>query len=252
MTSSAMSPQSAVVGLGVVAPRCSAPRNDFERSQCAAIERQILDATVFLRFTLHCGRNGDRSQVALVPSHATAMDGQTLLTHDHYLPLSDPSCDASSLEVSTARGALIAEITDATVLAELARQLRPGPAGSSCQTRVVRFPDPLFAGVLPLSFEQIHVAISSSEPEQWGELAEIDWVPFPNTTKVHWVRSLRIERRGAALGLVVDRAVEVGASGGGVFRVTPGGLVHVGNIWGTWQDDDTSIVALNQAAALAR
>jgi hypothetical protein len=48
--------------------------------------------------------------------------------------------------------------------------------------------------------------------------------------------------------LVVDRSIEIGASGGGLFRITPVGLVHVGNTWGTWRDDGLSIVALNQAA----
>ncbi len=229
---------------------CSAPRNEVERRQCAALERRILDATVFLRFTLHCGHNGDRSQVALVPSHATIMDNRTLLTHDHYYPLSDPNCDVVALEVAKVSGELLTEIEDAATLEALARQLRPDPAGSGNQIRVVRFRTLLFTPAPELAFETTNRAASNATFQYSGELAEINWESFPRATRVEWVRPVALERRGSALGLVVDQAVEIGASGGGVFSITSEGITHVGNIWGTWKDDNTSIVALNQAGVL--
>ncbi len=231
-------------------PTCSAPANEAERAQCAMLERQILDATVFLRFTLHCGPSGDQSAVALVPSHATILDSHTLLTHDHYFPLSDPTCVVTSLEVATALGEPLAELEDAVVLGDVARQLRSDPPGGGNQTRVVRFLTPLFTPVPDLTFETADRAVSSATFLYSGELAEINWESFPRATRVEWVRPVALERRGAALGLVVNRSVEIGASGGGAFRVTPTGLVHIGNIWGTWRDDDTSIVALNLAGVL--
>jgi hypothetical protein len=216
------------------------------------LERRILAATVFLRFTLHCGHNGDRSQVALIPSHATIVDSRTLLTHDHFYPLADSNCETVALEVAQATGEKLAEIEDAATLAELARQLRPDPAWNGDQVRMVHFHASLFTPVPELSFEAKERSASEATFTYLGELAQINWESFPLVTWVQWVRPVAVERRGDALGLVVDRAVEIGASGGGVFRVTPaGGIVHVGNIWGTWQDDGTSIVALNQAAALA-
>jgi hypothetical protein len=228
---------------------CSAPRNEEERWQCAVSERRILDATVFLRFTLHCGHNGDRSQVALVPSHATIIDSRTLLTHDHYYPLSDPHCNVVALEVAKVSGEMLGEIEDAAALEALARQLRPNPAGNGAQIRMIRFQTPLFTHVPQLTFEATNRLTSHAAFEYTGELAEINWESFPKATRVQWVRPVALERRGSALGLVVDQAVEIGASGGGVFRITPDGISHVGNIWGTWKDDNTSIVALNQAVA---
>ena len=228
---------------------CSAPQDSSEIDKCAAMEDRILDATVFVRFTLHCGHNGDRSQVALVPSHATIMDSHTLLTHDHYYPLSDPNCDVVALEVAKASGEMLAEIEDVATLEALTRQLRPDPAGTGAQIRVVRFQTPLFTHVPQLTFEATNRPASHAAFEYTGELAEINWESFPRATRVEWVRPVALERRGSALGLVVNKSIEIGASGGGVFRITPNGIVHVGNIWGTWHDDDTSIIALNQAAA---
>jgi len=225
---------------------CRAPRDAAERVQCAGLERRILAATIFLRFTLHCGHNGDRSQVALIPSHATILDSRTLLTHNHFYPLADPDCAAVALELAQATGARLAVIEDAATLTGLVAQLRPNPVGSSNQTRLVHFPMPLFTPAPALTFEAIDRAASRAIFGYSGELAEINWEAFPNATRVQWVRPVALERRGDALGLVVDQAVEIGASGGGLFRVTPAGLVHVGNIWGTWREDDTSIIALNQ------
>lgn len=237
------------VGETAAAPTsCSAPRDDEELRLCAAWERRILDATVLLDFTIRCGDKG----VPHVPSHATVVDERTLLTHDHFDPLADPQCIVASLEIANARGERRPLITDATLLENLAQQLCHNDVGHSHQTRLLRFPAPLFTPVPDLGFERFDDPPKHDAIMTWGEVAEVDWRWLPGTTRVQWVKPLWIEQRGAALGLVVDRAVEVGASGGGVFRVTPGGLVHVGNIWGTWRDDDTSIVALNQAAALGR
>ena len=229
-----------------VALRCSAPGNAAERMQCADLERKALDATVFLRFTLHCGPANNRSSVALVPSHATIVDSRTLLTHDHFYPLSDPACVVTALELATARGVVLAEIADAAILADVAGQLQPDRGGNSRQTRLARFGAPLFTPVPDLSFEMVDRTGSRTAFADTGELAEINWESYPQATRVQWARPVALERRGDALGLVVDRAAEVGASGGGVFRITPTGIAHVGNIWGTWHDDDTSIVALNQ------
>jgi hypothetical protein len=167
------------------------------------------------------------------------------LTHDHFYPLSDPACVVTALEVATTGGEMLAEIEDAAVLADVAQQLRPDPTGSGNQTRVARFPASLFTPVPDLTFETVDRTAARAAFAYTGELAEINWESYPQATRVQWVRPVALERRGPALGLVVDRAVEVGASGGGVFRITPAGLAHVGNIWGTWHDDDTSIVALN-------
>ena len=89
---------------------CSAPATAEEAARCDALEQQVLDATVFLRFTMRCGPHGNRSGRALVASHATVVDNRTLLTHDHFSRLADPDCDAGSLEVIAARGGLLAEI----------------------------------------------------------------------------------------------------------------------------------------------
>ena len=213
--------QQEVAAKAPVALRCSAPGSVAERMQCADWERKVLDATVFLRFTLHCGPAGDRSSVALVPSHATIVDSRTLLTHDHFYPLSDPACVVTTLELATARGVMLAEIADATILADVTEQLRPDRGGNSRQTRLARFPVPFFTPVPGLTFETMDRTAAPVTFADTGELAEINWESYPQATRVQWVRPVALERRGPALGLVVDRAVEVGASGGGVFRVTP-------------------------------
>lgn len=243
---SAVSRQQAAAEPSGLALVCSTPRDETERERCLMFERQVLNATIFLRFTLRCGHNGDRSQVALVPSHATIVDSRTLLTHDHFYPLNDPACIVTALEVMTAAGNMLAEIEDVATLEDLARQLRPDLTGNSMQIRVVHFQTPLFAPVPHLTFEAIHRPASNAAFEYSGELAQINWESFPFATRVQWVRPIALEQRGDAFGLIVDGAVAIGASGGGVFRVTPVGIVHVGNIWGTWRYDNTSIVALNR------
>jgi hypothetical protein len=69
-------------------------------------------------------------------------------------------------------------------------------------------------------------------------------------TRIQWVRPLYTEVQAQAFGLVLDQAVYHGASGGGVFRYAAGQVVHIGNVWGTWEEDHRSLVALNRAEVL--
>jgi len=225
---------------------CRAPGTPEQQMNCAALEGQVLDATVFVRFTMHCGQDGHRSGRALVTSHATVIDSRTLLTHDHFARLNDPNCDARSLEIIGARAGLLAEIVDPTPLDDLVRQLRPGRNDEGTQARTVTFPTELFAPSPALVFERFDSLPDEEVLAGWGELAQVNWHPYPRQTYVQWVKPTATEMRGDAYGLIVGKQVEIGASGGGVFRVAAGRLYHVGNVWATWQDNDASLVALNQ------
>ncbi|MCU0503219.1 MAG: hypothetical protein MUC51_15965 [Anaerolineae bacterium] len=229
---------------------CGVPRDAEEAERCADWQRQIMEATVFLRFSLRCGWKGDRSGSALVASHATIVDSRTLLTHDHFDSLVDPNCTVVALEVAGARNGLYFEIEDVALLGDLVEQMRQDATGSHRQAQLVAFPTSLFASTTPVEFASFEDPLTEETLAGWGELAEVNWAWFRGSTRVQWVHPLRVEERGEALGLVVDRAVEIGASGGGVFRITPEGIAHVGNVWGTWKEDDTSIVALNQGIML--
>jgi hypothetical protein len=230
---------------------CNAARDADEVERCAGWQRQIMDATVFLRFALRHSWENDRREVELITSHATILSSTTLLTHDHYDSLFDPDCTVASLDVVGARTSLnlVAEdADDAEVLDYLVGQLRPDPAGSRYQTRLLRFPMPLFTPPTGISFGSFTSAPSSRTLSGWGELAEVNWTKSQGNARVQWVRPLYSGIQGTTLALVAGKAVAYGASGGGVFRVTPSGIEHLGNVWGTWKDDDTSIIALNQAA----
>jgi len=228
---------------------CSAPATPEQQASCAALEQQVLGATVFLRFTMYCGPDGDRSGRALVASHATVVDNRTLLTHDHFARLGDVNCDAHSVEVFAARGGLLAEIEDVIVLDDLVRQLRPNRGGDSRQARTLTFPKALLTPSPGLVFERFNSLPGEAVLAGWGELAQVNWRTYPRQTYVQWVKPTSAEMRGAAYGVVVGKQVEIGASGGGVFRVVAGRLYHVGNVWATWQDDDASLVALNRLEA---
>jgi hypothetical protein len=157
------------------------------------------------------------------------------------------------LEVFAAREGLPAEIADSVVLDDLARQLRPGRSDESYQARNVTFPMALFAP-LPspspdLIFERFDSLPGEEVLAEWGELAQVNWRPFPRQAYVQWVKPTAAEMHGDAYGLIVGKQVEIGASSGGVFRIVAGRLYHVGNVWATWQDHDASLVALNRPEA---
>jgi hypothetical protein len=239
------------VQLAAAPNRCSAPRDAGEATRCADWARQIMDATVFLRFALRHSWEDDHREVELITSHGTILNSTTLLTHDHYDSLFDPDCTVASLEVIGVRSSLnlVAEdADDAEMLDYLVGQLRPDPAGSRYQTRLLRFAMPLFEKPTGLSFGSFTSAPSYRTLSGWGELAEVNWTKSQGNARVQWVRPLYSGIQGTTLALVAGKAVAYGASGGGVFRVTPSGIEHLGNVWGTWEDNDTSIIALNQAA----
>jgi hypothetical protein len=225
---------------------CSRPHDDTEGRLCADLERRILDATVYLRFTLRCGRQSRQPESEVATSHATILDDRTLLTHDHF-DAPDADCTVVALQVVNAHSNLHFATNDPALLGDMAPQLRSDPARPRRQALLVRFPMPLFTQPTDLGFESFTRPPPQRVLTGWGEVAEVNWEKSRGSVRVQWVRPLYAGVQGAALGLVLGRAVGLGTSGGGVFRVTPsGGIVHVGNVWGTWQDDGTSIVALNQ------
>ena len=109
------------------------------------------------------------------------------------------------------------------------------------------FPEPLFPPTA-LVVERFDGEPDAQVLAGWGELAEINWSSYPRRTFVQWVQPSVVEQRGQALGLIVQKAVKVGASGGGVFRIAGGQIHHIGNVWATRQQDGASVVALNLSA----
>jgi hypothetical protein len=226
---------------------CRAPADEQMAAFCAALERQILDATVYLRFTLDCPASGE---VLYLSSRATVMDERTVLTHNHYTDFDEPGCAIVAMEVFTGRGKSLAKLQDPAGLDEMLRWLRHDGDDSSTQARKVAFPQPLFAALNPAVFESFASLPADNVLTDWGEVAEINGEPFPWETRIQWVRPLYTEAQGHALGLILDRDVHHGASGGGVYRYAGGQLVHIGNVWGTWEEDHRSLVALNRAEVL--
>lgn len=228
---------------------CSAPADAAERTHCAALEKEVLDATIYMLFRLSCGQHGADSGQSLVMSHATVVDERTVLTHNHYGWLDKSQCVLTALHVFASRGEQLAQIKDPAQLDDLVSQLRPNLDGSRGQALTVTFPESLFVP------SRIVIERFASQPGDdaltgWGELAEINWRTYPRETYVQWVNPATIELREQALGLVVQKAVQVGASGGGVFRIVNGQIHHIGNVWATRQQNDTSIVALNLTATI--
>ncbi len=223
---------------------CRAPADEAARKYCAALEEQVLDATVFLCFRVACGSRANQGQT-LVHSHATVVDEQTVLTHDHYGWTNNPKCRLEALVVYSGRGMRLAEYEDPETLGALVAGLRPDPAGSRYHSRLLTFPEPLFVAA-NVTYDRVDGEPGADVLAGWGELAEVNWTSYPQQTYVQWVKPARLEVRGEALALFVQQPVKVGASGGGVFRVVNGQLHHVGNVWATRLREGTSVVALNQ------
>jgi hypothetical protein len=226
---------------------CRAPAGEQMAALCAALERQILDTTVYFRFTLDCPASGE---VFYLSSRATVIDERTVLTHDHYTDFDEPGCAIVAMEVFTGRGKSLTKFRDSAQLDDMLRRLRRDGDGSRTQVRKVAFPLPLFTDLHAAVFESFASLPADSALTEWGEVAEINGEPFPWETRIQWVRPLSTEAQGQALGLVLDRAVYHGASGGGVYRYAAGQLIHIGNVWGTWEEDHRSLVALNRAEVL--
>jgi hypothetical protein len=226
---------------------CRAPADKQMVAFCAALERQILDATVYFRFTLDCIAS---REVFYLSSRATVMDERTVLTHDHYTDFDEPGCAIVALEVFTGRGKSLVKFQDPAQLDEMLRRLRPDSNGSRFQARRVAFPLPIFADLHAAVFESFASLPADIALAEWGEVAEINGEPFPWETRIQWVRPLYTEAQGQALGLVLDQAVYHGASGGGVYRYVAGRLYLIGNVWGTWEEDHRSLVALSRAEVL--
>jgi hypothetical protein len=226
---------------------CRAPADEQMAAFCAALERQILDTTVHFRFTLDCPAS---REVFYLSSRATVMDERTVLTHDHFTDFDEPGCAIVALEIFTGRGKSLAKFRDPAGLDEMLRRLRRDGDGSRFQARKVAFILPLFAELHTASFESFASLPADNVLTDWGEVAEINGEPFPWETRIQWVQPLYTEAQGQALGLVLDQAVYHGASGGGVYRYVAGRLVHIGNVWGTWEEDHRSLVALNRAEVL--
>ncbi len=226
---------------------CRTPADEQMAALCAALERQILDTTVYFRFTLDCAASGE---VFYLSSRATVMDERTVLTHDHYTDFDEPGCAIVAMEVFTGRGKSLTKYRDPAQLDDMLRRLRRDGDGSRTQARKVAFPLPLFTDLHAAVFESFASLPADNALTDWGEVAEINGEPFPWETRIQWVQPLYTEAQGQALGLVLDRAVYHGASGGGVFRYTAGQLVHIGNVWGTWEEDHRSLVALNRVEVL--
>ncbi len=223
---------------------CRAPADEAARKYCAELEEQVLDATVFLCFRVACGNRAGQGQT-VVHSHATVVDERTVLTHDHYGWTNNPQCRLVALVVYSGRGARLTEYEDPETLDAVVAGLRPDPAGSHYQSRTLTFPEPLF-GVANVTYDRVDGEPAADVLAGWGELAEVNWTSYPQQTYVQWVKPSKVEVRGEALALFVQKPVKVGASGGGVFRVVDGRLHHVGNVWATRLQEGTSVVALNQ------
>lgn len=223
---------------------CRASADEAVRKYCAALEEQVLDATVFLCFRVACGGRASQRQT-IVHSHATVVDERTVLTHDHYGWTNNPKCWLAALVVYSGRGVRLAEYENSETLDALVAGLRPDPSGSRYHSRTLTFPEPLFAAA-SVTYDRVDGEPAADVLAGWGELAEVNWTSYPRQTYVQWVKPARVEVRGEALALFVQKPVKVGASGGGVFRVIDGRLYHVGNVWATRLREGTSVVALNQ------
>lgn len=228
---------------------CSAPASEAERAQCAALEAQILDATVLIYLTMSCGQHGAGSGQTLVVSHGAIVDSRTVLTHDHYSALDRSACTLAGLDVYSGHGERLAAIADPAQLDDLARQLRPDPNDSSDQARTLILPAPVLTAPA-LVIERYDGQPDAATLTGWGELAQIDWQTYPRRTYVQWVKPVTVEQRGRALALIVAKTVKLGASGGGVYRIEDGRIRHIGNVWATRLTEDSSVVALNQTGAV--
>lgn len=221
-------------------PSCANPTPELAAG-CEAAAQHILATTVRLEFHGPAGGIG----------HATVVGGRYLITHNHYPVTAEQLQDGgdgavSAVSVLKADGGIIllkAPLAYFTVAAE----------GS--ETLVLDFQ--AYGGVG--FFDSLGVPSAklgegaASLPRPGSEVAQIDWDGA--TTHVAWVRVTAIQTEGDAPYVELDRFVEQGASGGGVFFDG----AHIANNW-TRQTDrletgeivrQYSVAALNSSQQTA-
>lgn len=227
---------------------CAAPA-PAAIAKCQEMAASILAATVRLEMMVYApGQDGDgyRYEDGSI-GHATVMDGRYLVTHNHFgLSLQDvEEGRLSKLSIYRATGEII---------------LKDAPFGAfdvvvvDPQTLVFDFGDyggqGLFATIGLASAE--FLSWDSVQLQPGMEVAQIDW--DGQTAYVDWVRVTAVQVEGETPQVVLEKFVEQGASGGGVFYEG----VHVANNWfrSTDRQADTgevlrqySVAALNSGAA---
>jgi hypothetical protein len=231
---------------------CSKPAGFAERAYCQRLERKILRYTVRIEMHTWVTVQGQQKK-ATTQSHATILDGQYLVTHNHYryslteqVELFGDEIGYTAISLWSGNGALLLseahlssfnivyEDTETLVLAFLKKNGRG-----------------LFeAAGLPSAPFASHASLRLQAGE---ELAQIVW--NGKSTRVDWARVERVGLRERVPHFQVNNYPIIGCSGGGVFL----NGVHIGNNWGrdTEQDPDTglitwrySVIALNSAGLL--
>ncbi len=208
--------------------RCRQPW-PWQEEACAAREEAILNATVRIVFHGSIEREDgyDTREIKGTISHATVIDGRYLLTHNHFgIPLSQiqtynryAQCSFSGLSVYRLDGSLVVDhgpLESFVVVSERG------------ETVVLDFGEVAGEGFFT------HASVNSAAVARAGstrltpgtEVALIDW-DGDGHTEVVWAQVQSVyEDKGLPL-MRIDRFVELGASGGGVFLDDQ----HIGNTW---------------------
>ncbi|MCP4359147.1 MAG: hypothetical protein GY796_14120 [Chloroflexi bacterium] len=246
-----------LLGLGVMTGfisdggSCQRPL-PWQKQQCEEMEQAILKTTV--RIALHGWIEIDsRDRVERIYgtiSHATVIDGQYLLTHNHFgIPLSQ--LDVYSQHANSSFTGVSVYRLDGTAVLDHAPLDVFVIASETGETTLLDFG--AVAGEGFFTHADIGSAqIADNDTNQLhpgAEVAQIDW-DGQDHTQVVWTQIKTIYRDSGLPRMEVNHFIELGASGGGVFL--NGKLI--GNNWGriieSSPDTDTvrhqlSLVALN-------
>lgn len=214
---------------------CGAPEDGHEGRLCAELEREILDSTLVINATFSANYCDDSDCYYLEfsgTSHATILDDNTLLTHDHFEKIAN---DKFGLKLTSGEFREIFSLKDITLYDTDGNHIAyTGSVTTDIysikETSLMTFESDIFVG-------KNKAVPSNSLPALGSEIAVINWAGELGSTRVDWVITeddpLTVFHQSSRVTSVIthDGTVKSGASGGGVYF--KGYLV--GNNWGEYE-----------------
>jgi len=221
---------------------CAAPMDLATAATCAGYAEMTLDATVHIRMISRCVERPE-GEYWTFDSHATILDDNTLLTHNHYRILGDRRCALRRVTFYTPGGKIIADTREPAALAEITRQLHSQDSRCSLEACRLTLSDTHLIPPYGVRFACPGRAAMINLPE----VAEINWGGKPGSAFVQWTRPVGLSMRGEVSVLEMASGIREGASGGGVYIPTGNGVTHIGTCLRTRVDAPGSVAALNPA-----
>jgi hypothetical protein len=232
---------------------CRQPDGLEEWVYCKSIEQKILSSTIRIELHTWVTFGGHHKEIT-TESHATILNGQYLVTHNHYLyslteqvVLFGEKKGYTAISLRANNGKLLlkeADLDRFTIVHE------------GAETLVLSFLDENGQGLFAAAgLPSAQFADAREIQLQFGdELAQVDW--NGQTAHVDWVLVENISLSEEVPQFQVNNFPKKGCSGGGVFW----NGIHIGNNWAKNIEEDSntdeitrrySIIALNSSVVAA-